>query len=283
MITARFAFSLEAPSISAFYRSANRQPGWLAGAGACYYFTMGITEILVLCGGFAGGYVSGLTGFGTGLSALPFWLNAVTPVLAAPLVVICSIVAQLQTLPAIWHAIDWRQVLPFVLGGLLGVPAGTLLLSIVSAQAFKLFVGIFLIGYCSFMLARRTAPAINWGGRGADGVVGFVGGSHGGLAGLSGALPTVWASLRGWGKHASRGLFQVFNLTVLCFALASQAIGGFITPALGKLVMIALPGTLLGAWLGRKTYNRLGDYRFNQVVLLLLLLSGISIVVTTFL
>ncbi|MCP4285035.1 MAG: sulfite exporter TauE/SafE family protein [Gammaproteobacteria bacterium] len=242
---------------------------------------MGLTEILILCGGFAGGYVSGLTGFGTGLSALPFWLNAISPLLAAPLVVICSIVAQLQTLPAIWHAINWRQVFPFVLGGLLGVPAGTLLLGFVSAQLFKLFIGIFLIGYCSFMLARRVAPTVSWGGRGADGVVGFAGGILGGLAGLSGALPTVWASLRGWDKHARRGLFQVFNLTVLSFALGSQALGGFITMELGKLVLIALPGTFVGAWLGRKTYNRLGDDRFSQVVLVLLLLSGISIVVTT--
>jgi hypothetical protein len=70
---------------------------------------MGVTEILILVGGFAGGYVSGLTGFGTGLTALPFWLYAVHPVVAAPLVVICSIVAQIQTLPSIWHAINWRQ------------------------------------------------------------------------------------------------------------------------------------------------------------------------------
>lgn len=67
---------------------------------------MEVTEILVLIGAFAGGYVSGLTGFGTGLTALPFWLNVVNPVVAAPLVVICSIVAQIQTLPAIWHAIS---------------------------------------------------------------------------------------------------------------------------------------------------------------------------------
>ena len=73
---------------------------------------MAITEVLILVGGFAGGYVSGLTGFGTGLTALPFWLNAVTPVIAAPLVVICSIVAQIQTLPAIWHAISWRRIVP---------------------------------------------------------------------------------------------------------------------------------------------------------------------------
>ena len=59
----------------------------------------------------------------------------------------------------------------------------------------------------------------------------------------------------------------------------SQAIGGFITIEVGRLVLIALPGPLFGAWLGRRTYNRLGDDRFNQVVLVLLLISGISIIV----
>ena len=244
-----------------------------------YYRTMSFPEILILAGGFAGGFVSGLTGFGTGLTALPIWLNAVHPVVAAPLVVICSVVAQVQTLPAIWHAIKWQQVAPFVLSGLIGVPIGTLLLAYITPQAFRLLVGCFLIVYCSFMLLKRSAPAISWGGRVADGVAGLGGGILGGLAGLSGVLPTIWASLRGWGRDAKRGVFQSFNLAILLFAMFSQAIGGFITIEVGRLVLIALPGTLFGAWLGRRTYNRLGDDRFNQVVLVLLLISGISIVV----
>ena len=71
---------------------------------------MGDVEILILLGALAGGFVSGLTGFGTGISALPFWLFAVSPTLAAPLVVICSVVAQIQNLPHIWRSIDWRRV-----------------------------------------------------------------------------------------------------------------------------------------------------------------------------
>ena len=244
-----------------------------------YYHTMSFPEILILTGGFAGGFVSGLTGFGTGLTALPIWLNAVHPVVAAPLVVICSVVAQIQTLPAIWHAIRWQRVAPFVLSGLIGVPIGTLLLAYITPQAFRLLVGCFLIVYCSFMLLKRSAPAISWGGRAADGVAGLGGGILGGLAGLSGVLPTIWASLRGWGRDTKRGVFQSFNLAILLFAMFSQAIGGFITIEVGRLVLIALPGTLFGAWLGRRTYNRLGDDRFNQVVLVLLLISGISIIV----
>ena len=73
-------------------------------------------SLLVLVGAFAGGLVSGLTGFGTGMDALPVWLLGLTPALASPLVVICSIVGQAQTLPAIWHAIDFRRCLPFIVG-----------------------------------------------------------------------------------------------------------------------------------------------------------------------
>lgn len=239
---------------------------------------MGGDDLLVLLGGFAGGYVSGLTGFGTGLAALPFWLNALPPVVAAPLVVICSITAQLLTLPAIRHALDWQRVFPFVLGGLAGVPLGTLLLAQVSPLWFKLLAGLLLIAYCSFMLAARSAPVVSAGGRLADGVIGVGGGILGGLAGLSGPLPTIWAGLRGWNRDQKRGVFQAFNLTILAFAFAAQAFGGLITVEVGQFVLVALPGTLAGAWLGRRTYNRVGDRRFDRLVLVLLLFAGISLV-----
>lgn len=242
---------------------------------------MGVNELLILTGGFAGGYVSGLSGFGTGLAALPFWLYAAHPVVAAPLVVICSITAQLQTLPSIWHALDWRRVLPFVLGGLAGVPFGTLLLALVSPLVFKLFAGCFLVVYCSVMLGLKAAPVVARGGRLADGVIGFGGGILGGLAGLSGPLPTIWAGLRGWSKDQKRGVFQAFNLTILAFAFAAQALGGFITVEVGRFVITALPGTLVGAWLGRKTYGRLGERSFDRLVLVLLLLAGIALIASS--
>ncbi len=241
---------------------------------------MRIDEVLILVGAFAGGYVNGLTGFGTGLAALPFWLLTAHPVVAAPLVVICSIIAHLQTLPAIWRAINWLQVLPFVIGGLIGVPFGTALLAHVSLQSFKLLLGCLLIVYCSFKLMKRSSLTISKGGKLADGIVGLGGGILGGLAGLSGPLPTIWADLKGWGKDKKRSIFQIFNFSVLLFAFGSQAFAGFITTEVGRLIIIALPGTLMGAWLGRKTYDRLGDSRFDQVVLIFLLLSGISIILT---
>jgi uncharacterized membrane protein YfcA len=50
--------------------------------------------VLLLLGALAGGFVSGLAGFGTALMAL----YALPPALAVPLVLICSVVAQTTTL-----------------------------------------------------------------------------------------------------------------------------------------------------------------------------------------
>ena len=112
--------------------------------------------------------------------------------------------------------------------------------------------------------------------------MGFAGGVLGGLAGLSGALPTLWAGLRGWGKDERRGVFQAFNGSVLLAALAAHAASGLITAEVGRLVLLALPGTAAGAWLGARAYRKLSDRRFNDAVLGLLLASGLFLVWNAF-
>jgi uncharacterized membrane protein YfcA len=239
---------------------------------------MSIDSLLILVGAFVGGFVSGLTGFGTGLTALAFWLHAIGPALAAPLVVVCSVVAHIQTLPAIWHAIDVKRIAPFIAGGVIGVPFGVVLLGYVTGAAFKLAVGVLLVAYCGALLLTRVRLQIAWGGRVADGLVGLGGGVLGGLAGLAGPLPTIWSNVRGWGKYEGRGMFQPFNFIILTLAFAGQFATGYITLEFGQLVLIALPGTVLGAWLGRRVYDRIEVQQFDQVVLSLLLLSGVSLI-----
>src|ERR1700682_1549141 len=91
---------------------------------------------------------------------------------------------------------------------------------------------------------NRTPMALSFGGRLADATIGFAGGILGGLAGLSGPLPTLWASVRGWGKDERRGVFQTFNWAVLSTALCLQAGRGFITREIVWLASLTLPATI---------------------------------------
>jgi hypothetical protein len=237
-----------------------------------------IALVLLFLGALAGGFVSGLAGFGTALMALGIWLYVLPPSIAVPLVLICSIVGQTSTLPSFWRSIDFKLVWPFLIGGLAGVPLGTMLVAYADPRIFKLSVGVLLLVFPTALYLNRNPIAFSIGGRAADAVVGFAGGILGGLAGLSGPIPTLWASVRGWGKDERRGIFQTFNGTVLTAALCLQAGTGFITREVVWLALLALPATIFGAWLGARTYHALSDGNFRDVVLGLLFVSGVGLV-----
>jgi uncharacterized membrane protein YfcA len=237
--------------------------------------------ILVLLGALAGGFVNGLTGFGTGITAIGVWLYAISPQVAASLAIICSIVSQLQTLPMIWRSIEWSRVLPFAIPGLLGVPIGTLLLPLIDQRTFKIGVGMFLVVYSTYVLARRAQMSSTWGGWRADSAVGFGGGMMGGLTGFSGVLPIIWTDIRGYTKTHRRSVLQAFNITILGAALASHAGFGLLTRDVGVAAAAALPGAITGAWVGALVYKRLGNRGFQQAVMVLLLLSGTVLVWTS--
>jgi uncharacterized protein len=237
---------------------------------------------LLFLGALAGGFIAGLAGFGTALMALGIWLYVLPPSLAVPLVLICSVVGQTTTLPSMWRTFDLTLVWPFIIGGLAGVPIGTMLIAHADPKTFKLGVGLFLLAFPTILYFNRAPMAFRFGGRLADAGVGFAGGILGGLAGLSGPLPILWASLRGWGKDERRGIFQTFNWTVLAAALCYQAATGMVELKVLWLALLAFPGTVLGAWLGARVYRALSDKNFADVVLGLLFLSGVGLVWNSF-
>jgi hypothetical protein len=236
---------------------------------------------IVLLGAVAGGIVNGLTGFGTALTVLGIWLYAIPPTVAATLVILCSTISQLQTLPMIWRSIRWTHALGFVLPGVLGVPIGTMLLPHIDSGLFKIGIGVFLVAYTSYVLARRVEFENQWGGVAADGVIGFAGGILGGLAGLSGVLLVVWTDIRGWSKEHRRGVIQIFNMTILGLAVVSHVISGLFTREVALAAVVALPGTIGGAWIGGFIYRRIADRSYSRVIMTLLFISGVILIVTS--
>jgi uncharacterized membrane protein YfcA len=241
-----------------------------------------VTYVLLFGGAFAGGFVSGLAGFGTALMALGIWLYVLPPALAVPLVLMCSVVAQTSTLPTMWRSFDFKLVWPFIVGGLVGVPVGTLLITHADPKIFKLGIGLFLVVFPTALYFNRAPMAFRFGGKWADAGIGFTGGILGGLAGLSGPLPILWASVRGWGKEERRGVFQTFNWTILFAALCLQAATGLIDRNVLWLALLAFPGTIVGAFLGARVYHAMSDRNFGDVVLGLLVVSGIGLVWSSF-
>ncbi len=236
---------------------------------------------LVVAGALVAGFLNGLSGTGYALASLGFWLHAMPPATAAPLVALCSVIGHIQSLPRIRHGVMWSRLWPFLAAGLLGVPVGTLLLDHVREQPLKVGVGLLLIFYSAWMGLVRRPPIVSGGGRLADAAVGFTGGVMGGMASLSGPAPVIWAHLRGWNMHEQRGVNQPFNMAVLTIAVVSAAVAGFLDRTFLVWAILALPSTLIGARLGLSLYGRVDDTQFRGIVLGLLGLSGVTLLASS--
>jgi uncharacterized protein len=235
------------------------------------------TLFITIAGTAAAGFVSGLSGFAFALVALSFWVWALDPALISPMAVFGSFVSQLLSLGAVRRGLDLPRMLPFILGGALGVPLGVRLLAYIDIEIFRVAVGAILVLYCGTMLALAAPPRIAWGGRVADGAIGGIGGVMGGLAGLTGPVPILWCTLRGWDKDTQRAVFQSFNLAMHTLTLTAYGVSGTLTLPVLKVFAVMLPIIVLPTWAGARLYRRVSEGVFRRVVLWLLVGSGVTL------
>jgi len=237
--------------------------------------------LIVAIGAAVAGFVQGLSGFAFGLVAMGIWAWSLDPLLVGPLVVFGSLIGQLLATGSMWRALNPWRALPFVLGGILGIPLGVALLRYINPIAFKASVGLLLVVWCPMMLFARELPRIEWGGKWIDAGVGWVGGVMGGLGGLIGPAPILWATLRGWDRHTQRAVFQVFNLCMQGLTLVAYIVSGTVPRQALPLFAVMVPAMLVPSIVGYRLYHRVSDATFRRVVLGLLTVSGAVLIVTS--
>ncbi|AVS89535.1 permease [Paracidovorax avenae] len=239
---------------------------------------MDTTTAIVVLGAVAGGFVQGLSGFAFGLTAMSFWAWAVDPRLAASLAVFGALTGQVIAAFSVRRGAHLSSLWPFVAGGMAGIPLGVAVLPYLDVRLFKLVLGTLLVLWCPAMLWARNLPAITWGGRLADGLVGTLGGVLGGIGGFTGTAPTLWCTLKRWDKDRQRAVIQNFNLSTLAVTMGIYVSSGVVTRDALPFFALVAPAMLVPTLLGSRVYTGISDATFRKVVLSLLTLSGIALV-----
>ncbi|WP_336492081.1 sulfite exporter TauE/SafE family protein [Methylobacterium nigriterrae] len=236
---------------------------------------MSETLLLVLCLSGAG-LISGLTGFAFALVASGTLLSIRPPVEATALVLVCSILSQslsilrLRTLP------PRATVLAMIGPGLVGAPIGIYLLHDLNPALVKVGIGAFLILYSAVVASLSADFRVRFGSPWSDAAIGFVGGVLGGIAGLSGALPTAWSLVRGWDPRTQRAVYQTFTLVLQVWALVILALFDPLPAALLQDLAVALPIVLVSVLAGLSLFARIDQARFRTIVLALLAIIGLT-------
>jgi uncharacterized protein len=145
------------------------------------------------------------------------------------------------------------RLIPFLLGGAIGVPIGVDLLRGTSPATLRLSVGIVLILFSLYSLVRpQMAPTT--AGKAADGAIGVLNGIIGGATGLTGIALTIWCTLRGWPRDEQRTVFQPVSVAI--FLMTGFWLGGtgLIRADTLRLFVIGLPVLLAGTWVGLRLF-----------------------------
>lgn len=238
----------------------------------------GIDLGLFLAATFLGGLTSGLTGFAAGLVVSGVWLHVITPTQTAVLIAAYGLISQGYGIWKVRKALQWRRIVPFVIGGAVGVPLGAYLLAYVNPAHLRVGVGALLIVYSIYNLLRPAVPPIK-SSPSIDVGVGLLNGTLGGLTGLGGVIATVWCQLGGGSKDSQRAVFQPVLFITMAMAIVTFAASGFLSNVeVFKLFALGLPAILLGLWAGLRLYGKLDDAAFRKAILMLLLFSGCSLV-----
>jgi len=235
------------------------------------------TMAVLWLGALVGGIAAGGSGFAFALAASSIWLHRIDPLHSAIMCTGCGVLLHLSTLWPQRRHIEVGRLWPFIVGGLAGVPIGVHFLAFTDGNVLKLVLGLFLIVFGLYAFIAPRLHTISVGGRGADAAIGFIGGILGGVGGYSGVLPTIWTQLRGWPKEIARGVYQPYIIIIQGITLAGII---FVTlDRQGLVLMLAvLPPLLLGTWIGWQLYGRLNERRFRQILALLLMGSGLTLV-----
>ncbi|MEQ6474226.1 sulfite exporter TauE/SafE family protein [Comamonas sp. wu1-DMT] len=241
--------------------------------------------LVVALGAAVAGFVQGLSGFAFGMVAMSFWAWVLEPQLAAVLSVFGSLTGQIIAAFTVRREFHWKSLLPFIAGGLAGIPIGVAVMPHLNMDWFKFGLGCLLVLWCPTMLLSAHLPRLTLGGgllaRCSDAIAGLIGGAMGGLGGFSGTVPTLWCTLRGFERHVQRTVIQNFNLSVLAVTMASYLATGLVKPAMWPSFAIVLPAVLVPVIFGTRVYKGVSDARFRQIVLSLLTCSGIAMLVAS--
>src|ERR1700693_5832629 len=84
---------------------------------------------LFVIAAFAGGFVSGFSGFAMGLVVSGVWLHIITPMQTATLIAGYGLLTQGYGIFKLRHTIDLQKAWPLALGTIIGIPIGVSILA----------------------------------------------------------------------------------------------------------------------------------------------------------
>ena len=219
--------------------------------------------------------VKGLSGFGSGLIAIPLMAFFFPLKLIVPIFGLLSYTGTIYQSYRLRTEAQWRDILPLIPFSLLGIAIAVWLLVNIQAEILTLTLGVFVVCYAIYSLLPHQHKS---GSRYWAVPAGIFGGMVGALFSTGGPFYVVYLKLRQLAKGPFRATIATIFLVDGGARITGYAVSGLYTKEVLTLVIILWPVLFLGLWIGHHLHIKINQQQFNQGISIMLLLSGCMLV-----
>ena len=228
--------------------------------------------LVALFAALLAGGVSGLTGFGLALIAIPLLLLVYEPTTVVVLVFVLSVFINVAVVWDSWHDADRRLVLALLLPASAGVFVGAEILYYADPLYIRIGVGVVVVISALLLLREVRIP-------GASGWIGTViAGSTSGMlstsTGLAGPPIVLLLASRDLPKHEFRGTSALYFLPISVVGLVVLAFRGLVDGSEISLGLLLIPAAIAGKAIGTALLGRVSERAFRAITLGLVILTG---------
>jgi hypothetical protein len=219
------------------------------------------------------GLIQGFSGFGSVLFSLPVLALFLDIKIAIPLMSLSGVVLTVYLLFSLWNHLEWRKILPLLVGTVFGVPVGVLLLKNLKASYLLITLGVMLMAYSFYGLVikpHRKTMKKYWAY-----LFGFLAGCLGGAFSASGPPVIVYTSLQPWNKDQIKVTLQGYFFASGIIVIFFQAFSGLMTDMVLKYFLISLAPLMIGTYVGHFFYGRIQEETYRTFMLILLGVLGV--------
>ena len=215
--------------------------------------------------------VKGLTGFGSGLVAIPllafiFPLKFIVPVLG-----LLSYSGTIIQSVSLRKQASWQDIWPIIPFSLAGIAVALWLLVNLDSRILALALGVFIIIYASYSLLPLKDIT---GGRKWAVMAGTCGGLVGALFGNGGPFYVIYLKMRQLDRSQFRATIAMIFLLDGGFRVAGYSTSGLYNSQVLWLVVILFPVLLVAMYVGHHIHIKINQLLFNRIINIMLLISG---------
>lgn len=234
--------------------------------------------IVIMCAWFAGGFISGASGIGGAMFAVP--IAALFLPIQDVIVLSCILNMAMDGSIALMHFRFCRvsALLPMLAGAVPGSVAGLFVLLLLPGNVLQASVGILLVFFVCWQhfFRVRRASGNSWK---AGGAAGFLAGLLGTSISFDGPPVGAYGLYAGWKPREFLGTLGVFFIIRGAITCSLQAYSGYYTPEILHYALYGFPPTVLGAlcafplvkWINVEAFRRILKFIIVAAALVCLL------------